>query len=97
LLARLRTEQPDGEGIREFVRILRLHETFPAALIDQAIEQALAHGCAHLEGVRLCLHHHLHPEAAPPPLDLDTRPHLHGVGGQPPSLACYEALLEGVN
>jgi len=55
LLARLREQWPDGKGVQEFVRILRLHEEHPADLILQAVEQALAYGCAHLDGVKLCL------------------------------------------
>ena len=37
LLARLRAEGPDGHGVREFVRILRLHREHPAEQIEQAI------------------------------------------------------------
>jgi transposase len=95
LLARLQREAPEGDGVREFVRILRLHETFSAVLIEQAIEQALAFGCAHLDGVRLCLHHLMEPETALPSLDLTMRPKLAAVGTDPAPVACYDELLEG--
>lgn len=97
LLARLRLDHPDGEGIREFVRILRLHETFSTDLLTQAIEQSLALGCPHLEGIRLCVHHLLHPERPTPTLDLDSRPHLDHIGDAPVSLSRYDTLLEGVS
>lgn len=96
LLARLRLDHPDGKGIREFVSILRLHETFSTDLLTQAIEHAFDLGCPHLEGIRLCLHHLLHPETPPPALDLGSRPHLDGIGETPISLSSYDTLLEGV-
>ena len=55
LLEELRQKQPEGQGVREFIAILKLHQEFPAGLVEQAIHQALELGAAHLEGVRLCL------------------------------------------
>lgn len=81
------------EMIREFVRILDLHRLYPAALMEQAITQALAHGCPHWEGVRLCLHQLQSPPDLATPLDLRTRPHLAEVGQQPIELQVYEQLL----
>jgi hypothetical protein len=95
LLHRLREQWPEGRGIREFVRILKLHQTHPAALIEQAIEQALIYGCIHADGVTLCLHQLLHPEQAPPALDLTGQPHLAQIGAQPIDFGVYEALLTG--
>ena len=56
LLAQLQQQWPEGRGLREFIRILRLHQDHPAELIDHAIDQALAYGCVHADGVLLCLH-----------------------------------------
>lgn len=95
LLSRLRRDAPDGEGVREFVRILRLHATFPAALIEQAIEHALSFGCPHLDGVRLCLNQLLEPEQPAPTLDLTLRPQLADVGTTPAPVTCYDDLMEG--
>jgi transposase len=95
LLHRLREQWPEGRGIREFVRILKLHHSHPASLIEQAIEQALEIGCLHAEGVTLCLHHLLHPEQPTPLLDLTAQPHLAQIGAQPIDFAVYEALLSG--
>ena len=41
LLERLRTEEPGGSGVQEFVRILKLHRTHPPERMVQAVEQAL--------------------------------------------------------
>ena len=96
LLARLREQWPDGRGVQEFVRILRLHEEYPADRIVQAVEQALAYGCAHLDGVKLCLHQLIDPEPLQPPLDLSAWPALVEVGSRTPDLQCYDRLLERV-
>jgi hypothetical protein len=42
LLARLRADGRDGHGVREFVRILRLHREHSADQVEQAIRLALA-------------------------------------------------------
>lgn len=95
LLAHLRQQWPDGKGVREFVRILQLHQEHEAALIEQAIEQALALGCGHADGVRLCLHQLLDPMPPSCALDLSAQPHLAAIGAQPIDLGVYEALLQG--
>lgn len=95
LLQLLREQRPDGSGVQEFVRILRLHLEYPAPTIEQAITVAVASGCPHLAGVRLCLYQLLHPETAPPVLDLTAQPQLVAVGTQPVNLACYDQLLTG--
>lgn len=93
LLARLQAAGPDGPGVREFVQILSLHREHPAALVEQAITQALSHGCAHVDGVRLCLHQLQHPSAPVPALDLAGQPRLNGIGQQPLDVRGYEQLL----
>lgn len=95
LLARLQSNWPAGRGVREFIRILRLHETHPAPLIEQAVAQSLALNCAHADGVTLCLHRLEHPEPAPSPLNLSERPKLTAVGSQPVNLTQYDQLLAG--
>jgi len=96
LLAHLRAQWPDGRGVREFVRVLKLHQGHPADLIAQAIEQALEYGCAHADGVELCLHQLMNPETSVSPIDLVRWPELLGVGTQTPDLQCYDRLLERV-
>ena len=95
LLERLRLHHGDGPGLRSFIQILKLHQSYPASLIEAAIDQALQFGCLHVEGVRLCLHQLLHPEQAHPRLDLTEQPRLAEVGAQPISLDAYEHLLTG--
>jgi hypothetical protein len=95
LLARLRADGRDGHGVREFVRILRLHRDHPAEQIEHAIRLALEHGCIHADGVALCLHQLQHPTAPVPSLDLTTRSWLAPVGAQPVAVSRYEQLLTG--
>jgi len=94
MLRVLREQWPEsGRGVQEFVRVLRLHEDYPAHLVQQAIEQALAYGCPHLDGVL----HSLHQLTAEPPAAL----HLPqgesaswpAIGSQPIDLQQYERLL----
>ncbi len=94
LLHHLRQTWPDGRGVKEFVRILRLHESAEAQLVQQAIEQALTYGCPHLDGVTLCLEQLQAPTPPTSPLDLTTKPHLAQVGTQAVDLTCYEQLIE---
>jgi transposase len=99
LLANLREKWPEGRGVQEFIRILQLHQHYDAALVEQAIGQALSYGCAHLDGVQYCLHQSI--AAADPPeqvaagrLDLTDRPDLDAIGNQPIDLSRYEQLLK---
>jgi transposase len=96
LLDRLRAQWPNGRGVREFVRILKLHRDHPADLVAEAVEQALAHSCAHADGVELCLRQLENPGTSIAPMDLTRWPELMAVGTQSPDLHCYDRLLEGV-
>jgi transposase len=98
LLADLRHKWPHGRGVQEFVRILQLHQSYEAELVAQAIEQALALGSTHLDGVLYCLRQ-LTPHAGAsagsgvPDLDLSHRPDLDQVLQQPVDLSRYDRLL----
>ena len=102
MLRVLREQWPEsGRGVQEFVRVLRLHEDYPAHLVQQAIEQALASGCPHLDGVL----HSLHQLTAEPPaalrLSQAESASWPAIGNQPIDLQQYERLLssssEGVS
>lgn len=93
LLARLRDRWPDGRGVREFVQILKLHAEHPADLVELAVTAALEYGCAHRDGVRLCLHHLLEAKQPVAVLDLSHQPHLASVASEAPDLRSYEQLL----
>lgn len=96
LLARLKEQWPDGRGVREFIGILKLCRQHPASLVEQAIAEALEHGCVHADGVELCLRHLLTPDVHPSTLDLSDRPAWAAVGAQPVDLQSYDRLLERV-
>lgn len=96
LLAHLQAQSSDGHGIREFVRILKLHRDYPADLVKQAVDQALEYGCAHADGVELCLRQLLTPEGSVPSLTLADLPTRAAVGTQPLDLGSYDRLLERV-
>jgi len=95
LLGRLQAHYPDGEGVREFIRVLRLHQSHPAAFIELAVKQSLEFNCAHADGVALCLRQIEHPEPPPLSLDLSRHPGLQTVGQQPLALNRYNELLSG--
>ena len=95
LLAKLQAEQTNSSSsVREFVKILKLHETYPANLIEQAVTQALTYGCIHADGVALCLRQLMHPETAVASLDLAGNTRLDSQL-EPLDLQCYERLLVG--
>jgi len=97
LLERLQAqEEQKGHGLREFIRILKLHQEHPADLVAQAVEQALEYGCVHADGVTLCLRQLSAPEQSLPSLAWTEPPVWAAVGEQPPDLACYDRLLERV-
>jgi hypothetical protein len=94
MLRVLREKWPEsGRGVQEFVRVLRLHEDYPAHLVQQAIEQALAYGCPHLDGVLHCLQQCSQDPPVMPEMDLADYPHLQAIGNQPLDLRQYEQLL----
>jgi transposase len=93
LLSHLREQWPEGRGVREFVRILKLHCEHPAEWVQQAIEQALEYGCPHADGVTLCLHQLTETEPLVLSLDLSDHPELLAVATEAPDLDCYDQLL----
>jgi hypothetical protein len=94
MLHQLRQTWPEGRGIQEFVRILQLHEQYPATRMQEAIEQALAYGCIHLDGVLHCLHQLTEHDACVTTLDLSDQPQLDAIGNQPVDLSRYDRLLK---
>jgi hypothetical protein len=93
----LQERWPEGEGVREFIAILQLHRTYPAAEIEKAVESALRYGTLHRDGVILCLNQLMDPEPEVQRLDLDQHPQLRDVGVQAVNLAQYEELLGRVS
>jgi transposase len=95
-LGRAQQQEEDGSGVREFVRVLKLHQDHPADLVAQAMEQALAYGCIHADGVELCLRQLMNPEVPVASLSVTALPLWAVAETQPPDLTCYNRLLEGV-
>jgi transposase len=95
LLAHLQAREPGNTGVVEFVRILGLHRQYPAELLAQAVEAALAHDCAHLAGVTLLVQQLLHPTPSIAPVDLRDQPALQALAVHPPDLQTYDQLLSG--
>jgi transposase len=67
-LAALRERLSTPQGTREFIRILRLHEDYPEALVAQALQQALEESCYSADGVRHILLRLTEPPGVVPPL-----------------------------
>ena len=85
------TRKPD----QEWVRMLRLMETHPAAAVERAVAAALERHSPRLETVRLILRQ---PEAGPPlvcPPVASVRPELARIAVPAPTLSAYDALVEG--
>lgn len=95
LLEHLRHKWPDGRGNREFVNILYLHREYSLTEMEQAVEAALAHHCAHLDGVKLWLTQLQRPDPAFATLELVDHPQLTTVGCQPVTAGVYNSLLGG--
>lgn len=99
MLRKLRETWPDGRGVRDFISILELHQQYPAQLVEQAIEQALAYGCVHFDGVSSCLRQ-LSEEASGPvsaqagTLEQSSRSDLEAVPSYLVDLSRYEQLLK---
>jgi transposase len=96
LLDHLQGQGQNGHGIREFIYVLGLHQEHPADLVAQAVEQALEFGCAHADGVTLCLNQLLDSERPARSLVWTDPPSWAAVGEQSPDLTCYDQLLERV-
>lgn len=91
LRRRLEAETPDGEGTREFVKVLRLLESAPLEELAAAVEKALSFGAADADAVRLVLEHRR--EKPVTLFRLDGRPHLSAVQVARPDLAAYRGLM----
>ena len=80
-------------GKREFVRVLRLLETFPADEVHVAVQDAVGMGATGYDVVKHLLLCRI--EGRPPRLDLDLYPHLPSVSVSTTSAGDYMKLLRG--
>jgi transposase len=93
LLRGLQESKSDGQGIREFIAILKLHQTWSADLVEQAIDAAVHTGMMNLDGVMYHLQRLSSPLPSTDPLDLSHLPQLADIGCQPVDLQLYNQLL----
>ena len=92
LRQRLERADPKG-GTRQYIRVLRLLETYDLATVTSAVERALALAVTDADAVRLLLERARERPAAG--FDLTGRPQLLAVSVPPPDLAAYSALAPG--
>jgi hypothetical protein len=94
LLRGLQENKPDGRGIREFIAILKLHQTHSADLVENAVNTAVRSGMPTLDGVMYELQKLSTPLHSVERLDLSGLPQLADIGCQPVDLQVYNQLLE---
>jgi transposase len=94
-LAALRERLSTSQATKEFVRILRLHELYPEAVIAEALEQALAGHCFSADGVKQLVLRLIEPATPAGPLDLTQWPHLNEVQVSWPEVRQFDRLLAG--
>jgi len=93
LRARLQSTREDGEGTREYIRVLRLLEDHPLAQLQAAVERGLACQALTRDAIAQFL---LPPEDwRQTTFRLEGREHLRQVRVAPTEVAAYEELLAG--
>ena len=93
VLRRRLENQHDGNGDREFIKVLRLLETTTVKQLSGAVEYALSIGTMDSDAVRLILEHRREQPVSM--FRLDGRPHLAGIKIKSPDLYAYDQLLVG--
>jgi hypothetical protein len=92
-LRRRQEAELDGQGTREFVKVLRLLESASLGQLTAAVERALAIGATSADAIRLILQ--CGREEPTRWFRLDGRPHLAAVPIPPPNLRAYSCLSVG--
>ncbi len=90
-LRRRLEREPNGLGMREFIRVLRLLEHSNLPQLTDAVEYALDLDITDANSIRVILEHRR--EQPVPLLSLDGRPHLKGVTVEPTDVSAYQSLL----
>lgn len=93
LRRRLEAER-DGDGTREYIRVLRLLEKHSLSRLRRAVEQALAVGAVTRDAIAQFLYPREDGRVAT--FSLAGHPHLRQVRVAPPNLAAYRQLVGGV-
>jgi len=92
LRRRLETER-DGDGTREYIKVLRLLEWATTRQVADAVDYALSIGTVDSDAIQLILEHRR--ENPRPLFSLDGRPHLAAIQVESPNLGAYHELLVG--
>lgn len=90
-LRRRLEREPNGLGMREFIRLLRLLEHSNLPQLTDAVEYALDLDITDADSIRVILEHRR--EQPVPLFSLDGRPHLKGVTVEPTDVSAYQSLL----
>jgi len=90
-LRRRLEREPNGLGMREFIRVLRLLEHSNLPQLTDAVEYALDLDITDADSIRVILEHRC--EQPVPLFSLDGRPHLKGVTVEPTDVSAYQSLL----
>ena len=93
VLRRRLENELEGQGTREFIRVLRLLESTTVKELANAVEHALSIGATSHDAIRLILEHRR--EQPVRVFSLDGRLHLAAVQVQSPDLHAYRGLLVG--
>jgi len=92
VLRRRLENREEGEGAREYIKVLRLLERFSLNELGEAVERALSVGAPGSEDIRLLVEHR---RDRPVELfSLDGRPHLKEVEVDDVDLSIYSTLVE---
>jgi len=94
LLRRRLEAERDGEGTREYIKILRLLEQHPLIQLRQAVERGLAAGAITRDVIAQFLYPREDWRATL--FSLDGHPHLRQVRVDAPKLSAYTELVGGV-
>ena len=92
LLEALRDRLPGGQGVREFIAVLKLHRDYPADQVQQAVHAALEVDAASLDGVLLYLRQSQVGQPHFPTLEAERFSNLAAYGNQPVNLQQYDLL-----
>jgi transposase len=93
ILRRRLEDKRDGDGTREYIRVLRLLEKHPPDTLRRAVESALRCGATSRDAIAQFLlpREPWHMTV----FNLDGHPHLRGVKVQAPDVRAYTGLLRG--
>lgn len=94
LLRRRLEAERDGDGTREYIRVLRLLEKHPLPRLRQAVEEALQVGAITRDAIAQFLYPREDWRATT--FSLDGHPHLRQIRVAAPNLASYRDLVGGV-